>query len=168
MNLHPARPTPILICTLTLLLSSCTRSKDIPPAPLAALRSAETFELLAIDPLLTSVNESAPQFHGHDILGHTSVTDPTTRTRLIEALRTAARQSDGSVASCFNPRHAIRVTHAGVTTDFLICFECRQVEVFTDSAGSTSTDRFLIDNSAQPTFDAVLKSANALPRAQTD
>lgn len=165
MNLRRPRPASLLICTLTLLLSSCTRSKDIPSAPLAALQSAETFELLAIDPLLTSVNESATQFHGHDILGHTSVTDPATRTRLVDALRTAARQSDGKVASCFNPRHAIRVTHAGVTTDFLICFECRQVEVF---SGSDAPTRFLIDNTAQPTFDAVLKSANALPSVQTD
>lgn len=30
----------------------------------------------------------------------------------------------------FNPRHGIRVTRAEVTTDYLICFECRQVQVW--------------------------------------
>jgi hypothetical protein len=162
MKFHFERLTPLIACTLTLLFSSCTRSKDIPPAPLAALQSAETFELFSINPR-TGATES--QVQGHEILGRTSVTDPATRTRLIEALRTAARQYDGTAAACFNPRHAIRVTHAGVTTDFLICFECRQAQVFT---GSTVTDRFFINNTAQPTFNAVLKSANALPSVQTD
>jgi hypothetical protein len=162
MNFHFERLTPLIACTLTLLFSSCTRSKDIPPAPRAALQSAETFELFAINPRTGATD---PQFQGHEILGRTSVIDPATRTKLIEALRTAARQSDGSAYACFNPRHAIRVTHAGVTTDFLICFECRQAQVFT---GSTVTDRFFINNTAQPTFNAVLKSANALPSVQTD
>ena len=165
MKLNPLHFNFLVACTLTLLLSSCTRSKDIPSAPLAALQSGETFELFSINPDNTRVNDDAPQLQGYEIRGRTTITDPATRTRLIEALRTAARQSDGSAYACFDPRHAIRVTHAGVTTDFLICFECRQVEVFN---GAASPSWFRIDNSAQPTFDAVLKSANALPPAQTD
>jgi hypothetical protein len=151
------------ICFLALLtLFACSRSKDIPPAPLAALQSAETFELFSIKPENANISDTAPQLQGYEVLGRTKITDPATRTQLIEALRIAARQSDGSAAACFDPRHAIQVTHAGVTTDFLICFECRQVEVYT---GPTRTAHFFIDNSAQPTFDATLKSAN-IPLAQ--
>jgi hypothetical protein len=157
MNRHRPRRATLLICTSILLISSCSRPKDIPAAPLAALQSADTFELFSIKPENANISDTAPQLQGYEVLGRTKITDPATRTRLIDALRTAARQYDGSAAACFNPRHAIQVTHAGVTTDFLICFECRQVEVFN---GHTRTVHFFIDNSAQPTFDATLKSAN--------
>jgi hypothetical protein len=46
-------------------------------------------------------------------------------------------------------------------SDLVICFECMQVAIFN---GPNKTASFLVTNSAQPTFDAVLKSAN-IPRA---
>ena len=58
--------------------------------------------------------------------------------------------------ACFNPRHGIRVTHAGVVTNFVTCFECRQVEVW---RGNQKLALFLVSVSPQSVFDEVLKSA---------
>jgi hypothetical protein len=155
MRFHLIPPIASLIL---LTLCSCgARRNDVPPATLAALQSAETCELYSIDPNDTRVSDAAPQFQGYEILGHTTITDPATRTKLIDALRAAARKNSGMAAACFNPRHAIRVTRAGVSTDFVICFECMQVAIYT---GPARTASFLVTGSSQPTFDAVLKSAN--------
>ena len=62
------------------------------------------------------------------------------------------------MAACFNPRHGIRVTRNEKEADFVICFECAQVEVFGENYG-----RFLIANSAQPLFDSVLR-ISGIPR----
>jgi hypothetical protein len=116
-----------------------------------ALNDADHYELFSLNPRL-----SGPGFHGHEILGRTLVTDASTQKRLNDALRSGARESNGSIMACFNPRHGIRVTDAGVTTDLAICFECRQVEVF---QGGKMIASFPITNSPQPTFDSVLKAA---------
>jgi hypothetical protein len=44
---------------------------------------------------------------------------------------------------------------AGVTTDFVICFECRQVRVW---RGDQKVALFLVNGSPQPVFDEVLKA----------
>jgi hypothetical protein len=45
-------------------------------------------------------------------------------------LNRAIRTFDGKRAACFIPRHAIQIIQDGTTVDFVICFECSQVEVF--------------------------------------
>jgi hypothetical protein len=116
-----------------------------------ALNNADRYELLSLHPYL-----SEPEYYGHEILGQTVVADVTMRDRLNEALQAGVRGSEGRVKSCFNPRHGIRVTHDGVTTDFVICFECRQVQVW---RGNQQIAFFLVSDSPQTVFDEVLKSA---------
>jgi hypothetical protein len=118
------------------------------------LTDADQYELLSLQP--TRLGPKLPDYCGMVILGRMPIPDAATRDRLNWALQSGARQSDGSVYSCFNPRHAIRVTQAGVTTEFLICFECRQVEVRRD--GKEVGD-FPISSSRQAVFDDVLNEA---------
>jgi hypothetical protein len=117
-----------------------------------ALGDANEYELLSLEPRL-----SGPDFYGHTILGGTKVVDAETREKLNRALRLGVRENNGEEMACFNPRHGIRVTRDGVTTDFVICFECRQVEVF---RGGKQIAFFLISGSPQGVFDEVLKGAN--------
>jgi hypothetical protein len=127
------------------------RSNGIPRAAWNALANADRFELLSLNPDL-----SKPDYYGHEVLGQTTITDAATRERLNEAFQSGVRANDGRMMACFNPRHGIRVTHAGVTTDFVICFECRQVQVW---RGNQKIAFFLVSDSPQPVFDDVLKSA---------
>jgi hypothetical protein len=57
---------------------------------------------------------------------------------------------------CFNPRHGIRVTHDGMTADFVICFECFQVVVYVTG---DKEQRFLITASPAPVFNQTLQNA---------
>ncbi len=54
--------------------------------------------------------------------------------------------SDAYVIECFNPRHGLRLQIGGRTIDFLICFECQQVE----AKGFGKISGFLINGEAQP------------------
>ena len=96
-------------------------------------------------PLALVFSEAGFTAYGFDV-------DP----KKIAALKQGVSENvDGMAASCFNPRHGIRVIEKGVTTDFVICFECLQVQVYSGS----STSGFLTMSSPQPEFDKVLKAA---------
>jgi hypothetical protein len=140
----------VVIAALAVVLA-WVRWHGMPWVALRALNSAEQYELLSLQPLL-----SQPDFYGHEILGRVLIKDVATRKKLTSALQWGARQSDGTRMACFNPRHGIRVTRGGVVTDFVICFECRQVEVW---RGGKRLASFLTSDWPQPVFDDVLKRA---------
>ncbi|HKB04371.1 MAG TPA: hypothetical protein VKD90_19260 [Gemmataceae bacterium] len=153
-----ARFTTSLALLALLVVGPAARAEDkqnkIPDDLRAILEKADQFELLSLNP---REPDAKPKdgFHGWEVLGKTTVKDADTRKNLVAALQKGVAESDGTVARCFNPRHGIRVTHDGKTTDLVICFECLQVKAF---AGDRRHD-FLVTRSPQPAFDAVLKEA---------
>ena len=73
------------------------------------------------------------RFHGYRILGKVSVADPVQRREVAEVVSQAARSygGDGGDNKCmFSPRHAVRLVSGAKTYDFLICFQCLQMEVY--------------------------------------
>jgi hypothetical protein len=140
-------------------------ANEVPEKARKALRDAESFELLSIDPERQR-SPPAGHFHGYKVLGKTKVEDAAGRAELVTALEKGATEGRDP-AHCFNPRHAIRVTSGDKTSDFLICFECSQVKVL--ETETTSVDhpdaRFLISRSPQPEFDQALRDAG-LPLAK--
>ena len=149
----------ILVCVATL---GC--GDKFPPTTLTSLNQAESFELLSLNPAhLTEKPEN--DFHGWEVLGSTKVEDTKDRTKLIAALRKGVNENDGTVAGCFNPRHGIRVTSGGTTTEIVICFECMSAQVYVNGKRQS---HFLLTNSPQPTFDAVLKEAGVPLATQAD
>lgn len=127
----------------------------LPGVASAALDGADRYELLSLDPRLR-VPATPDLFHGFRVLGQTVVSDDRTRRELNRALRKGAKSIFANLPRCFNPRHGIRVTRAGTTTDFLICFECEQVQVW---SGDQRVAEWMTDSSPQPTFDHVLQQA---------
>jgi hypothetical protein len=138
-----------------LAASAAARADKIPEDLQAILENAEQFELLSLSPERLQ-EKPADAFHGWKVLGKTTVKDAEARKKLVVAFKKGVEANDGIAAACFNPRHGIRVTHEGKTTDFVICFECFQVQVF---AGDKQIKGFLITASPQVTFDSVLKEA---------
>jgi hypothetical protein len=129
------------------------------PAPAGAiLEQADHFELLSLDPRF-QLNAADGDFHGYRVLGTAVIGDAETRRKLVSAFKRAVAEKPQAVAACFNPRHGIRVSNKGEQADFVICFECRQVEV---SYGGAQNE-FLINRSAESLFDAVLRS-RGVPR----
>lgn len=144
--------------------SACAPRNQLPPGTKAVLEAAESFELLSLDPIPIADQEPAadvnapapPDFHGFKILGQATIEEPKQREALRYAFEQGVVEHDGSVAACFNPRHGLRATVNEKIHDFVICFECRQVEHYVDGA---VTEQFLISNSPSPVFDQALRQA---------
>jgi hypothetical protein len=145
---------------LTLFMASFSASADkednkIPDALLNMLTKAEKFELLSISPARLK-EKPADAFHGWKVLGKTEVKKAEVRKKLLDAFQKGVADNTGTVALCFKPRHGIRVTYDGKTADFVICFECYQVQAF---VGDKPEKGFLTTKSPQTAFDEVLEEA---------
>lgn len=127
----------------------------MPGVASVALDTAEQYELLSLDPERADA-PSPDLFHDYRVLGKTVITDRATRARLDKALRGGVKRAFSRVR-CFSPRHGIRVTTGGQTTDIVICFECAQVQVWNGSQRIADWDT---GASPQPVFDNVLREAN--------
>jgi hypothetical protein len=111
----------------------------IPEAALHALENDPKLVLYSLDPLRVVLLENGttqplpddvPKFHGYRILGQTTLSSPDSRRVVIQTIRDAVRHFDGEIHGCFEPRHGIRATDASGTHDFVICFKCRQIYVY--------------------------------------
>ena len=79
-------------------------------------------------------------FYRYPILGRIELTSAEEKRRLLESFAKGVSESDGTVAMCFNPRHGIRIITGTATNDFVICFECQQVQACNfDTANSFLT-----------------------------
>ena len=140
---------------LFLLLCGCTEKGRV-AAGITKLDSPSKLILYSLDPGPRQHDESIQSetvFHGYDILGRADIPDADERRALVRALARGARESDGSIGACFNPRHGLHVEQSGRSVDFVICFECLQVHAHGFQLG----DGFLTSASPQATFDDSLR-----------
>jgi hypothetical protein len=139
-----------------LLPAGCAaRGDKLPAQARDALTKANRFELFSLDPNQKR-EKPGEGFHGWEVLGTTAVEDAGIRQKIVAALEKGVQENQGVAAECFNPRHGIRATRGDQTTDFVICFECLQVEVY---VGDKRTNSFLVSRSPQPLFDKILRDA---------
>ena len=127
----------------------------LPRSARAALESPDRFELMSLTERDRDLMVQPDLFHGRRVLGSIVITDAAVQQKLATALRSGAARVY-LLPMCFNPRHCIRVTHGGVVTDLLICFECSQAQVWRDDK---LIDQWTTTASPQPVFDAVLRAA---------
>jgi hypothetical protein len=127
------------------------------PAPLqAALEKGGEFHLFSLRPARVKTGEGALHFHGWEVIGRTSIRDEDRRKKLVAALKTGVAENQGMGGACFRPRHGIRITEQGKTTDFIICFECYQVQVVVDGLQQKAV---LVTRTPEPLFNDALKQA---------
>lgn len=135
----------------------------------ALLDKADQIELLSLDPTGGGFGPPKPdkakpgeEFHQYKILGSTVVKDAAARQKLVSSFKKAIEEAPEMAAGCFTPRHGLRVTRAGKTAEYVICFECLSSMVYIDDK-LEKTYR----NSGDPaeTFNNVLKKAKVpLPK----
>ena len=148
------------VCVLAVAVGR-SHGDEIPADAKTALEKATEWELYSLDP---EHQKDPPKdgFHGWKVLGKTTVKDADTRKTLLAALDKGAKDNDGTVARCFDPRHGIRVKAGDQTIDLVICFECYQVKTF---MGDKLGRGFLTTRSPQPALDKVLTDAKVpLPK----
>lgn len=148
---HPTR-----ILLLLALLTACRGpAQDSPPtwAPLDpsarveeslsgpildAFLSDAPIELVSLEPSFDLDEEESDQgtppskdsgLHGHTLLGSTLLIGDA-RQIALGAVFAGIDGSDGSVADCFEPRHALRVEHGGETFEIVLCFECLSMRTY--------------------------------------
>jgi hypothetical protein len=95
-------------------------------------------------------------FHGHRILGQVSIVDPAQQRQVTSVVRRTAQTYLFDTKCIFSPRHAVRLSSGPKTYDFLICFECSQMEVY-------SNDRLITQLSASGSpdlFNRILHAAH--------
>ena len=139
----------------TLVLSGIASADAVPKELQTLLESADELQLFSLRPSRVE-GDSKEAFHGWEVLGRMTLADDKQRKEILAAFKKGVEESDGKVAACFQPRHGIRAIRGEKTVDFVICFECLQVQVF---AGAKQERGFLITSSPQVIFDRVLASA---------
>ena len=163
----------ILACCSLLCTLACDRSTTPKSSPAThpttraladdlhrMLADARTFELLSLEPV-----GEAGEYHGCKILGRTTIVDRVTQQNLVAALERGITEAPRGSMMCFQPHHAIRLTGAGSTTDFVICFMCLKVEVWTNNELHS---RFNTSGSPQPVFNQVIRAASIPINRQAD
>jgi len=73
---------------------------------------------------------SEEKFYGYPVLGKVDIKAPEKRKAIMTALNKGIAESEYGPADCFWPRHAIKVTENGKTSDYVICFECTAIYVY--------------------------------------
>lgn len=126
-------------------------SRSVPTSPeLAILLRSREIALFSLEPDLAK--PSAAKFHGYPILGSTMLSDPERRI-ILERFVAGIDVHPTIAAACFLPRHGLRVKSHGHTLDFLICFQCIQVEIYRDNE---RVSWWGTNNAAQQVFNEVL------------
>lgn len=122
------------------------------------LFGAKEWEIVAVNPdWPTEESRADPStVHGYTVRGRAKITDRATRLELLTALAAGARENDGMVAACFNPRHVIRAEMEGSWCELIICFECFSCQVWD---GAERVDFFDLSETPKATFDRIYGEA---------
>ena len=108
------------------------RLRSVPAAALRCLRAPQHMVLYSIDASSRWRPEQpgAASFHRYRVLGQADIVVPGKQRAVTNIIERAIVRSLGLRAMCFNPQHAVRVSDASGTYDFLICFECAQIYIY--------------------------------------
>jgi hypothetical protein len=126
--------------------------------PFRSLSEDDQITLYSIDgrPANRDQPPAAEGFHRVPVLGKIEIQDIAQRRAIIDELRHAYRVRPSQSVRCFIPRHGIRVTRDGATTDFVICFQCYS---FYGLANSGEKTHYTISDVAQPLLNKLLTDA---------
>ena len=125
---------------------------------LKSIADAEKVTLYSLDFRTDQEPGDAGRFHGYPVLGSIDVSDASRRGAIVAAMSDGIERFRGeSGHNCFWPRHGIRAERGGKATDYVICFECAQIEVY--DANGSKIHSMLTTKQPQPTLDRPLKAA---------
>jgi len=122
------------------------------------LFQADTLELVALDPDWPTKESLADPttLHGYNVRGRATLESRPLRLELLVALGDGARENNGMVAACFNPRHALIAEFQGKTCELIICFECLTFQVYDGSEKIETVD---LSETPRKAFDRIFTEA---------
>jgi hypothetical protein len=101
--------------------------------------------------------KDAKFFHGYEIIAQAEINEKTVRSEIVDVLKKGT-SGDYAVAQCFNPGYGLRMTQGNTTYDFLICFWCGHLHIFTKPDADEKLEETISETALVP-FQAVLKKA---------
>jgi hypothetical protein len=131
---------------LVLPVPADLKSNKLPDDVTQALRAQDKVVLYSLEPC-GAITARDEKLHDFKILGHTELA-PKQAVIATGEFETAVSGWDGSLAYCFDPRHAIRVTSGNHTYDLLLCYRCHQLYLYKDDKfvvglGATGSPKIL-------------------------
>lgn len=137
---------------LTPVIAQDTPENKLPDDMAKALEKADEIEIYSLNGELNHPDG----WHGAKVLGKTTLTKAADRKTVVAAIKKGIEEGTRG-ARCFIPRHGLRVTYQGTTYDFLICFECHWVYIYTNPSDKPLV--LLIGESPEKAFNKILTAA---------
>jgi uncharacterized protein (DUF488 family) len=121
----------------------------------SVLRPDSRVFLYAMDSRLPRgrASKRTEMFQDYRVLGRAEIKDAAENQALLDALAEGITSSNGVIAYCFEPRHALRVETADARVDLNICFECLQIFPH----GFNGNRSIPVTRGPEAVFDAALK-----------
>lgn len=162
-----------LILSATVLASASSyddilaAQKKAAPVFEKAISEADSVTLVIVDPHSRykekSSGEESLQVDGMDgswtVVKEGVLRDKAALAELGSSLRAGIEKNDRAPASCFSPRHALRVKIDGRDVVLLVCFECSQGYVI----GYPKCDGFLVSPAPAHTWNRVFRQSSLEP-----
>ncbi|MEO8205486.1 MAG: hypothetical protein ABI615_04845 [Chthoniobacterales bacterium] len=142
-----------------MMMAGCTTGANKQSAQAGAVRSFAR-NVKQVQVTLYSLNPNGPSgsgdFHGFGIVGQAPITKAGDKRILLDTLAIGIDNGRGAGHVCFKPRHGLRVTFNGQTTDYVICLQCERMKVYTN--GKVQSVR--IANTPAPIYYGMLPKYN--------
>jgi hypothetical protein len=87
-------------------------------------------------------------FHRYPVLGKVDIESPRDRAAILAAVKRGIAEYKGAENKCFWPRHGVRLSQRGRTIEYLICFECGELDEFVDGVRASNTTKPTTDAAA--------------------
>jgi hypothetical protein len=140
-------------------LFACQESERFRDDPELAIPidSMTVYSLDGRDGAAPNSKPSGELFHSFPVLGKVDIASPKDRTYILAAIKKGIARGDRG-AKCFWPRHGVKFVQAGKTIEYLICFECKEYQLYTDGVQSHEYTESTGDT-AHPVLDKHLEGA---------
>jgi hypothetical protein len=146
----------VAVAAALVLAAGAVRADDkLPDAARMALEKADQIDVLSLDP--EGAEKTNGAFHEYKVLSKATVKDADALKDIATAVEKGVADG-GPIAKCFEPRHGLHVVAKDKTYDFLICYQCSQIQVFTGSAEPVTV---ATSSASKATLDKALKSGEA-------
>ncbi len=136
--------------------TAVARAEDkLPDAARTALEKTDQIEVLSLDPQGGETGKDA--FHEYKVLARATVKEADARKEIAAAVEKGVGEG-GPIAKCFEPRHGLHVVYQDKTYDFLICYQCSQIQIF---MGTAQAETVPTSGASKAALDKALKNADA-------
>lgn len=146
----------LLLAAAAVKMPAAQEKNELPEVVRAVLEKPDALVLLSLNPERPD-KQAKDDWYGWKVLGRTELKDAAARKVVADAVQKGVKDSDGTAAKCFEPRHGVHAVRGDKSVDLVICFECYQLHVYVN--GKREGRTILTTRAPQAALDQILKDA---------